>query len=147
MYTFCFAETLRLYPVLPNLIRKTKNDYQVPNSTHVLEKGTTIVIPVSSIHHDPEYYENPKEFNPSRFEPTETRKRHPSAYLPFGDGPRNCIGSRFGKMQTKIGLLSLLKHYRFECCPLTEIPMEFDKTNFLVTSKNGIHLKVIDLTK
>nr|ABV48810.1 cytochrome P450 CYP6A5v2 [Musca domestica] len=139
------AETLRIYPVLPNLIRLTKSDYQVPNTNHVLEKGIMTVIPVHAIHHDPEYYENPDEFRPSRFTPEECLKRHPSAYLPFGDGPRNCIGMRFGKMQTKIGLVSLLRHYRFECSPLTEIPLEMDKRNFLAATKNGIFLKVIPL--
>ncbi|KAM7343833.1 putative cytochrome P450 6a14 [Cochliomyia hominivorax] len=139
------AETLRLYPVLPNLIRKSMTDYQIPNSCHRLEKGTTVVIPVAAIHADPEYFPDPEKFDPSRFATEEIEKRHPCAYLPFGDGPRNCIGSRFGKMQTKIGLISLLQRYRFECCAQTEIPVEIDKKNFLITAKNGITLKVISL--
>ncbi|XP_037815493.1 uncharacterized protein LOC119606164 [Lucilia sericata] len=140
-------ETLRLYPVIPNLIRQAVSDYQVPNSSYVIEKGTTISIPVAAIHYDADYYENPEKFDPSRFEPQEVEKRHPCAYLPFGDGPRNCIGSRFGKMQTKIGLISLLQRYRFECCSQTEIPLEIDKKNFLIGAKNGIQLKVIKLEK
>ncbi|KAM7343834.1 putative cytochrome P450 6a14 [Cochliomyia hominivorax] len=139
------AETLRMYPVIPNLIRKSLVDYQVPNTCHILEKGTSVVIPVGAIHYDPEYYPNPMKFDPSRFEPQEIEERHPCVYLPFGDGPRNCIGMRFGKMQTKIGLITLLKHYRFECCSQTEIPVEIDKKNFLYTAKNGITLKVISL--
>ncbi|XP_073844563.1 probable cytochrome P450 6a14 [Musca autumnalis] len=139
------AETLRIYPILAHLVRITKNDYQVPNTNYVLEKGIMTVIPVHSIHHDPEYYENPNEFRPSRFTPEECLKRHPSVYLPFGDGPRNCIGMRFGKMQTKVGLVSLLRYYRFECSPLTEIPLELDKKNFLATPKNGLNLKVVPL--
>nr|AID61399.1 cytochrome P450 [Calliphora stygia] len=139
------AETLRLYPVLPNLLRKAKNDYQVPNSEHVIEKGITVIIPVSVIHYDAQYYDEPTKFNPDRFLPSEIEKRHSSTYLPFGDGPRNCIGARFGKMQTKLGLISILSHYRVECCSKTEIPIEYDKKNFLVSSKNGIHLKVVPL--
>ncbi|XP_061395240.1 probable cytochrome P450 6a14 [Musca vetustissima] len=139
------AETLRIYPVLPNLIRLTKNDYQVPNTQHILEKGIMTVIPVHAIHHDPEYYPDPEEFRPTRFTPDECLKRHPSTYLPFGDGPRNCIGLRFGKMQTKVGLVSLLRNYRFECSPLTEIPLEMDKKNFLASPKNGVYLKVVPL--
>lgn len=121
------------------------NDYKVPNSSYTLEKGTTVVIPVAALHYDSEYYPEPMKFDPSRFEPEEVEKRHSSCYLPFGDGPRNCIGARFGKMQTKIGLISLLQRYRFECCSLTEIPLEIDKKNFLITAKNGITLKVLPL--
>ncbi|XP_061401504.1 cytochrome P450 6a9-like isoform X1 [Musca vetustissima] len=139
------SETLRIYPVLPNLIRLTKNDYQVPNTQHILEKGIMTVIPVHAIHHDPEYYPDPEEFRPTRFTSDECLKRHPSTYLPFGDGPRNCIGLRFGKMQTKVGLVSLLRNYRFECSPLTEIPLEMDKKNFLASPKNGLYLKVVPL--
>ncbi|XP_075165471.1 putative cytochrome P450 6a14 [Haematobia irritans] len=137
------SETLRCYPVLPFLIRTTKYDYRVPNSNYVLEKGTSIVIPVDAIHHDPEYYDDPYIFNPDRFEPSECEKRQAAVYLPFGDGPRNCIGMRFGKMQTKIGLVALLKHFRFECCPQTEIIM--DNKNMLLTTEKGIKLKVIAL--
>lgn len=136
---------MRLYPVLPNLLRKTKNDYKVPNSSYVIQSGTTITIPVAAIHYDPDLYTNPLKFDPSRFEPQEIEKRQTCAYLPFGDGPRNCIGSRFGKMQTKIGLISLLQRYRFECCSQTEIPLVIDKKNFLITAKNGIHLTVVPL--
>ncbi|XP_005184405.2 probable cytochrome P450 6a14 [Musca domestica] len=139
------SETLRLYPVLATLVRVANRDYPVPDSQHIIEKDIQVVIPVHAIHHDPEYYENPEEFNPNRFAAEECERRHSSTYLPFGDGPRSCIGMRFGKMQTKIGLVSLLRHYRFECCPLTEIPLELDKKSFFVGSKNGIFVRVVDL--
>lgn len=128
---------------MPQLIRKTKNDYQVPNSTHIIEQGTTIVIPVDAIHHDPEYYDEPNVFKPERFVQSECDKRHPCAYLPFGEGPRHCIGLRFGKTQTKVGLISLLRQYRFECCPQTKLLI--DNKNFLLTSRDGITLKVTSL--
>ncbi|XP_061401505.1 cytochrome P450 6a9-like isoform X2 [Musca vetustissima] len=137
------SETLRLYPVIPTLIRSTKYDYRVPNSPYTLEKGTQVAIPVYSIHHDPEYYNKPNEFNPSHFDPQHTEQRHSCAYLPFGDGPRNCIGLRFGKMQTKIGLVTLLSNFHFEICPQTDLIM--DKKNFLLTSKGGMYLKVTPL--
>lgn len=126
-------------------MRTTKHDYQVPNSKYVIEKGTSIAIPVYSIHHDPAYYEEPNVFNPERFKASECEKRHSCAYLPFGDGPRNCIGLRFGKMQTKIGLVSLLRRFRFECCPATEIIM--DNKNLLLTTESGIKFKVTPLDK
>ncbi|KNC33646.1 hypothetical protein FF38_08727 [Lucilia cuprina] len=108
------SETLRLYPVLSNLVRYTNADYRVPNTDLVLEKGIGIVIPISGIHTDPEYYEDPMKFNPDRFLPEEIEKRHSAAYLPFGIGPRHCIGARFAKMQIKLGLIFTLLHYRVE---------------------------------
>ncbi|XP_075165470.1 putative cytochrome P450 6a14 [Haematobia irritans] len=139
------SETLRKYPLLANLVRITKNDYKVPNTRHVIEKGIMTVIPVYALHHDPQYYDNPEEFRPARFTPSECQRRHPSTYLPFGDGPRNCIGLRFGKMQTKVGLVALLRKYRFGCCNTTEIPLELDKKILLTAPKNGIYLKVVPL--
>lgn len=123
-------------------MRDTNSDYPVPNSQHIIEKGTSIVIPVSAIHRDPEYYEDPEKFDPERFTPDKIAKRHSAAYLPFGMGPRNCIGARFGKMQVKLGLITLLSKYRVECCPRTEIPIILDKKNFLIATKNGIYLNI-----
>lgn len=124
------------------MARKTTSDYSVPNTDHVIEANIVVSIPIHAIHHDPEYFENPHQFDPSRFEEDKCTKRHPFAYLPFGEGPRNCIGMRFGKMQTKIGLVSLLRYFRFECCSLTEEPIGLDMKNFLMTPKNGVYLKV-----
>uniref|UniRef100_A0A1A9ZPH1 Cytochrome P450 n=1 Tax=Glossina pallidipes TaxID=7398 RepID=A0A1A9ZPH1_GLOPL len=136
------AETLRLYPVLPVLVRKCCQFYQVPNTTLSIEKGTIIWLPVSAIHRDADLYEEPENFKPERFEPSQIEKRHPCAYLPFGDGPRNCIGMRFGKMQTKIGLISFLREYSVGLCDKTEIPVQLDPKNILISAKNGIFLKM-----
>uniref|UniRef100_A0A1I8M6N2 Cytochrome P450 n=1 Tax=Musca domestica TaxID=7370 RepID=A0A1I8M6N2_MUSDO len=105
------TETLRLYPALAFLQRVALEDYKIPNSDITIEKNTEIFIPVQAIHHDPEIYENPKEFQPDRFTPSEETKRHSQAFLGFGDGPRNCIGLRFGRMQMKIGLITLLMKF------------------------------------
>lgn len=88
------TETLRKYPPIVNLQRTAKKDYRVPNTRIVLEKGTTVIIPITAYHWDPEIYPNPDKFDPERFTPDEVKKRHPYAFMPFGEGPRICIGMR-----------------------------------------------------
>ncbi|XP_017016882.1 probable cytochrome P450 6a14 [Drosophila kikkawai] len=136
------SETLRKYPIVSALFRIAHDNYKVPHTNHVLEKGTTVLIPVHNIHRDANIYPEPDKFDPSRFEPEEIKARHPFSYLPFGDGPRNCIGLRFGKMQTKIGIVSLLRRFKFSISKRTEVPLVLDIRSNTLNCKNGIHLKV-----
>jgi len=86
-------ETERMYVVTNALFREAVKTYHVPGDSLVIEKGTKIMIPVNSIHHDPKYYPDPYTFDPERFSPEEKAKRQSGTYLPFGDGPRFCIGT------------------------------------------------------
>ena len=101
-----------------------------------------VLIPADAIHRDPEIYPDPEKFDPERFSPEETQKRHPLTWLPFGDGPRNCIGMRFGKMQTYIGLSYLLRHYKFRLSSKTQNPLQFDNQSIINSVKGGIFLSV-----
>lgn len=87
-------ECLRKFPPIPNTARKCLNDYEIPGTSLVIPKGTFIEIPIYSIQHDPEYYPDPEKFDPERFTPENVKSRHSMTFLPFGDGPRNCIGLR-----------------------------------------------------
>nr|CAD7398205.1 unnamed protein product [Timema poppensis] len=86
------SETLRKYPALPFLDRNVQVDYKIPGTNDILEKGTTVFIPTFGIHYDPEYYPNPEKFDPERFSAKNKNDIPKYAYLPFGEGPRNCIG-------------------------------------------------------
>lgn len=88
------SESLRKYPTNFVTIRQAINDYPIPNSKHIIKAGTQVQIPVVGFHHDEKYYPNPDVFDPDRFTVEEIAKRPASAYMPFGDGPRNCIGMR-----------------------------------------------------
>ncbi|CAD7079510.1 unnamed protein product [Hermetia illucens] len=136
------SETLRKYPAAPVLIRNCTQDFNVPDSDVIIEKGTRVAISAYSIHHDPEIYENPEVFDPERFSPEQIKNRHPVAFLGFGDGPRNCVGLRFGRMQSRIGLVTLLKNYRFRPCEETPTSLEYVEGNPLLSLKHGIHLLV-----
>ncbi|XP_055852788.1 probable cytochrome P450 6a20 [Episyrphus balteatus] len=135
-------ETLRKYAPSLALLRKCRDDYPTKNPNFTIPKGTMIFIQVDAIQNDPELYPNPDKFDPERFSPEEVQKRHPMTWLPFGDGPRNCVGLRFGKMQINVGLAMLLRNYKFNVCEKTQIPLEFDIKNPLLSSKGGIYLRV-----
>lgn len=77
-----------------NSNRNTKNDYDVPVTDIVIEKETSILLPVYAIQTDAEYYPNPEQFNPNRFSKEEKQTRHPMTYLPFGDGRTICNASK-----------------------------------------------------
>lgn len=77
-----------MFPPIFNLIRKSSRDYNVPNSKLIIPKDSLTMIPVYAIHNDPEYYPNPEVFDPERFSEENKQKRHPMAFIPFGDGPR-----------------------------------------------------------
>ncbi|XP_050527991.1 uncharacterized protein LOC126898087 [Daktulosphaira vitifoliae] len=135
------AETLRKYPVAPNLIRKATSNYEVPDDDLVIEKGTQVIIPVYSIHMDPKYYPDPNTFNPERFDVKEKAERPNCTYLPFGDGPRICLGKRFAEMEIKLALVEILSKYKAEPCEKTDVPLMFLKKSIFLNPKNGIWLK------
>ncbi|CAD7079520.1 unnamed protein product [Hermetia illucens] len=136
------SEALRKYPPVVFLTRKAAQDYQIPNTKTIIEKGMEIMMPVYCIHHDPEIYPNPEVFDPDRFTPEQIRNRHPMSFLGFGDGPRNCVGLRFGRMQTKIGLITLLNNYGFRPSPKTAVPLVFNPDVGVLTPKGGMHLGI-----
>lgn len=118
------------------------HDYKIPETEIFLKKGEKIVIPTYSLHHDPEYYPNPEKFNPDRFLPEEVQKRNQYTYMPFGEGPRACIGLRFGLMQSRIGLATLLNNFKFSTCKETPMPMKFLPNARVLQISGGLWLDV-----
>ncbi|CRL02226.1 CLUMA_CG015167, isoform A [Clunio marinus] len=141
----CIDETLRKYPPAPFLIRECIKTYDVPGTDHVIEKGTPIIISSFGIHRDPEIFENPLKFNPERFNINSTGdgKANGLFYIPFGDGPRICIGMRMGKMIAKLGLTLLLEKFNFEIFGKShENELEFSPKQFVLTLKDDMDFKV-----
>ena len=91
-----FTETLRKYPILPFLERKSCGDYELTapngNGTITLPDGTGVYIPVLGLHYDATYFPEPQKFDPDRFTEENKLSRSNYTYIPFGEGPRMCIG-------------------------------------------------------
>ncbi|XP_051155406.1 cytochrome P450 6k1-like [Leptopilina boulardi] len=134
------SEILRMYPTLPFVDRKTTKNYKIEKTGLVIEKGTPILIPMLGFHYDPKYFPNPHNFNPERFSSDRKSSINPYVYLPFGIGPRNCIGMRQGLLQTKLGIIFIIS--RFEMSLLENTCIKFDKLSVLSSSKGGIFLNV-----
>lgn len=129
-------------PNAGSLVRMATNNYKVPNTNFIIPKGTTILIPTYSIHHDSNIYEDPEHFEPNRFSPEQIKMRPSCSFLTFGDGPRNCIAMQFGSMQTKIGLVKLLMNFEFSTCARTEIPIKYSSTSSVLQPKDGTWLNI-----
>lgn len=89
---YVFAETLRLNPLTNSVQRSAAQDYKIPGMDVVIEKGTTVIISPYAIHRDERNFDDPNTFKPERFSLKSSKERHPCAYIPFGAGPRSCIG-------------------------------------------------------
>jgi cytochrome P450 family 6 len=135
-------ESLRKYPPLAELSRRCEIDYKEPQTGFVFKMGTRLHIPVYAIHHDPDYYPNPDVFDPDRFTDEQVQNRNPYSFLPFGEGPRNCIGMRFGIMQSRIGLATLLNNFKFTPTARTPQVLELDENGLILTGKGGLWLNV-----
>ena len=86
------SETLRKHPPGPSVGRVVTKPYVIPGTSLHLDVGMMILIPIIGLHHDPKYFPDPEVFNPENFNDELKAERPSHSYLPFGDGPRNCIG-------------------------------------------------------
>lgn len=136
------SETLRMYPPLGFLDRIAGQDYKVPNSDLTIEKGTPVIISMIGMHYDPEYFPNPEKFDPERFSEENKKTRPTYVYFPFGEGPHICIGLRLGLLQSKLGLIHLLKDYEYSPSEKTTIPMVIDPKGLTTTAVGSIQLNV-----
>nr|ADR00355.1 cytochrome P450 CYP3A78 [Phascolarctos cinereus] len=133
-------ETLRLFPLAGRLERICEKTAEINGI--IIPKGTVVMVPVHILHHDPEYWPEPEEFCPERFDREGRKSINPYVFLPFGAGPRNCIGMRFAMLTMKTALIMLLQNFTLETCKETPIPLELDTKGFM-KPKKPIILKLV----
>ncbi|XP_023022392.2 probable cytochrome P450 6a23 [Leptinotarsa decemlineata] len=135
-------ETLRKHSAATVLRRVCKKAYTIPGTNVVLDEGTAVNIPVLGIHRDPEYYPEPDKFDPERFNEENRARRHPFAYMPFGEGPRICIGARFGLLQTKIGIAAIIKNFKVTLNEKTKTPIRYSPSSRITGVDGEVWLNV-----
>lgn len=118
-------ETLRMMPPGVRLERFPAEDYVLGDTGIKVPSDCTIVVPVYAMHMDPEFFPEPEVFNPDRFNEENIKTIRPYTYLPFGAGPRNCIGMRFAMQLIKSCLLHAVHNVEFVRCSRTKVPPEY----------------------
>nr|APH81389.1 cytochrome P450 CYP3026B1 [Tigriopus kingsejongensis] len=135
-------ETLRLHAPIPLVSRVCANDYKIPGHDHVIPKGTEVNMYSYCIMRDERHFPNPDKFDPEHFSREAKAKRNPYAFLPFGQGPRACIGMRFALLEAKIGLIAILSRFRITTCPETPKEAVRDHTTFLGNPRDKLWVAV-----
>jgi cytochrome P450 family 9 len=136
---------LRLWPPGFQTDRLCVKDYVIepinPKEKVVfVEKGTTVVIPVMALHRDPQYFSEPNKFDPERFSDENKSKIVPGSYLPFGLGPRNCIGSRFALLEIKILFFHLMSKFIILPDDETQFPVTISPKKINMAPETGFRL-------
>lgn len=138
------SEVLRINPPNVYIDRVCTKDYLLNDGdlNVFIEKGTEFWIPIYNYHHDPEYFPNPSVFDPERFSEANRSRMNAAHYIPFGSGPRACIGSRFALMEVKALLYFVLLKFNIRATSETEIPMKLISSAFGVQPVNGVNLEL-----
>jgi len=113
--TQVIQEGLRLYPPFWMIDREAIADDRVGDIE--IPRGSTVIVYVYGAHHAPRYWDNPESFDPERFIKGSEKLRTPFTYLPFGGGPRVCIGNQYAMLQILMILSVVLRKYDFELTP------------------------------
>ena len=107
-----FSEILRLYPTAPVIPRAVLEDAELDG--YHIPAGSMIYASVYHIHRDPRWWEDPLTFRPERFE--KGKPPHRCSYIPFGAGPRFCIGANMAELEAQLLLAQIYQHYDVEMC-------------------------------
>jgi cytochrome P450 len=105
-------ESMRLYPPVPIMSRQAVADAEIEG--HRIARGTSVLMPIYAIHRHARRWENPDAFDPERFAPGRAEAMSRYQYMPFGAGPRICIGMPIAMMEATAILATLLRHAKFE---------------------------------
>ena len=93
------------------------------------------------LHRNPSYWPDPYKFDPERFNPNKEQTYPTFAYLPFGGGPRKCIGKGLALLEAKMILVAILEDKHFKRTNDTEVPLELS-VGITMSPKNGIKLSI-----
>lgn len=131
-------EVLRMFPPAGLVFRYNKREEKFKGVN--VPKGTRLAIPIHLLHRHPNYWEDPETFKPERWMGTEHPSSHKYAFMPFSNGPRNCIGSYFAELEAKLIMAPLIRQFSFNVAPsLRDTDFTFTTS---ITMKSKPFLKI-----
>lgn len=139
-------ETLRIYSVIPLLDRKCTdpNGYSMePLSDFKIPFDMPVFIPIYGLARDEKYFPEPLKYNPDRFSPENIENIPSCCHVPFGIGPRYCLGERLGWIQAKAAICNILKDFRIETTKNTPKDIKLKKNAFVIQSDKPLMLKFV----
>lgn len=140
-------ETLRLHGPATIGDRICRKELELPptlpgSKPFIVEPGVSVWFAFDAIHKDSKYFSNPEKFDPDRFTEANKHSIDPATFLPFGSGPRFCVGNRFALMETKLSIFELMANFEISPCAKTVNPLEINKSSFIPAIKGGVWLEV-----
>ncbi|MGV3601591.1 MAG: cytochrome P450 [Dyadobacter fermentans] len=130
-------EGLRLYPPAWTMTRESTVDQKIEG--YPVPRGSSVFMSIFELHRNPNLWHNPAAFDPERFLPEAVKNRAKFNYLPFGAGPRICIGQQFALMEMQLVLAALVKRFDFVREPGYSVGMH---PQIVLKSTNGIKLNI-----
>jgi cytochrome P450 len=112
-------EGMRLYPPAWTLGRRALGEDQIGG--YYVPPNTVIAICIYTLHRHPRFWKDPDAFDPERFAPENSAGRNKFAYVPFGAGPRQCIGNSFGLMEASLIIACVAQHFELRLMPGMEV--------------------------
>ncbi|XP_023937094.2 cytochrome P450 6a2 isoform X2 [Bicyclus anynana] len=137
-----FKESMRLFPSVATLHRDCAKQYTIKELGLTIDPGVKIIIPIQALQTDEKYFDNPDVFMIDRvIKEDATRQKY--IYMPFGEGPRSCIGARLGQMQSLAGLAAVLHKFSVEPGKKTQRKLKINhRLNVIQGVVDGIPLKL-----
>ncbi|MCA9956915.1 MAG: cytochrome P450, partial [Anaerolineales bacterium] len=120
--TMVIEESMRLYPPAYAIARWGNAEDEVGG--YYVPKDAVVTMSPYVTHRHPEFWDAPERFDPQRFTPEQKAERPRFAYLPFGGGPRQCIGNSFAMTEAILLLASIVQRYRLSLVPGTKVELE-----------------------
>ena len=130
-------EVMRLYPPAGGATREPIHDIEL-GGFH-MPKGSSIAISTYTMHRNPKYFAEPLTFDPERFSPENEAKIPKYAYLPFGGGPRVCIGNAFAMMEARLVAITVLQRFKLSLAPNQQVRAE---QLFTIRPRGGLKMVV-----
>ena len=140
-------ESLRMFPIALCTDRICVKPFELPPRVpgakpYVVQRDDIVWIPIYGIQHDPQYYPEPKKFDPDRFYDDSKQMSNSPSFLTFGLGPRMCLGNKFAMLEMKVFLFHIFAKCDLAPCAKSCIPLKLNTKSFAILPEDGLWLKI-----